>query len=175
VRSENPSWKSSIIYPATYFTSSFNPRLGSITPPSHAKDSDRSVGCGRSLVASRAAPQSQLTMKLSVDTLRQPETPSTVGSSNSSGSSFGEDGALWSTPRNGSNKLRSLFADDESCPSPPKVNGEEVDMYMYEVESRMRGLVMIPGLLKLISQDKYKKACLWTWRSRNNRGSSGFP
>jgi hypothetical protein len=55
--------------------------------------------------------------------------------------------------------LRSLFADDdESCPSPPKINGEEVDMDISEVESRMRGLGMIfPWLLKSTSQEKYKK------------------
>jgi hypothetical protein len=93
-------------------------------------------------------------MNLEVNSLRKAETLSTVGSSNSA--SFGEDDLL-TTPRNGSTKLRSLFADDESCPSPPKgVNGEDIDMEISAVESRMRGLGMIPELLRL-SPEKYKK------------------
>jgi hypothetical protein len=93
-------------------------------------------------------------MNLEVNTLHKAETLSTVGSSNSA--SFGEDDAP-TTPQNGSTKLRSLFADDESCPSPPKgVNGEDVDMEISEVESRMRRLGIIPELLKL-SLEKYNK------------------
>jgi hypothetical protein len=91
-------------------------------------------------------------MNLEVNTLHnKAETLSTAA-----GSSFGEDDAP-TTPKNGSTKLQSLFADDESCPSPPKgVNGEDVDMEISEVESRMRGLGIIPELLKL-SLEKYKK------------------